>query len=124
MQNAPTTKVPHGKKVLEFLQELDGENQRLKNAWIFLDESVANMLFHQLEVDNYELGGCYGHYCFVLPHETDDRSVASIKFMRNGDTGWYFVTHISCDEEDCPYHISFIQASSHPTEFICLAIEE
>lgn len=123
MQNASITKVPHGKKIFDFLQELDGENQRLKNAWIFLHESVMTMLNHQLEFGGYELGG-YGRRALVLPHETDDRCVTSITFMKNGDTEWFFVDRIHCDEEDCPYHISFTKASSHPTEFICLAMEE
>lgn len=123
MQNAPITKVPQGKKIFEFLQELDGENQRLKKSWIFLHQNVVTVLRHQLEFSNYELGGLL-HDCLVLPHETDDRSVASITFDKNGSTPWYFVDHIYCSTEDCPYHISFTKASSHPTEFICLAMEE
>lgn len=120
MQNAPITKVPQGKKIFEFLQELDGENQRLKDAWIFMDESVMIILRHQLEAGDY----IAAQHCLILPHETDDRMVASITFVRNGDTSWYFVTRISCNKEDCPYHISFTEASSHITEVICLSMEE
>lgn len=125
----PVIIIPKGKSVLEFLQQLDGENKRTQNAWIFVHKDVIPMLQSELECTSFNKVS--HELCYGLPHSVEDRYVLNLTLSsmcmdicdRHALVAlWSLVTSIHCSE-DSPIQIAFTQPSEFPSEVILLGAE-
>lgn len=125
------TSIPKGKNILDFLQELDGNKTRTKDAWLFLHRDVVEELMRQCNhntsapalsladrpcsfVLNY--GAAHSHIGLIAFHSEQCHDSANQPI-------WFLVTKLSLDENS-PVQIAFRHPSAVPSEAFFLALEE
>ena len=120
-------RIPKGKNILKFLQELDGTNKRTKDAWIFLHRNLLQELI--IQCGNPDLSIVDGNCSFSLHYGPDHRHVGSLVVHTEMvcDTTshplWFFVTAV-CFDEDSPVKFAFHSPHVYPSEALFLASEE
>lgn len=113
-----TLTIPKGKKVLDFLQEQDGDSGRLQRAWVLLHSDVKDSLLAQLSEPHYDKELC----TLYLFHEVGDYHVAKVSYAHRGISCWYMLHEIKCFDE-CPYKITFSGPCEFPSEVILIMRE-
>lgn len=123
--------IPKGTNILDYLHELDGTNERTKNAWLIMHRNVVENLMQQTESFSLApaLALASGDCSFDLNSTNPSQRIGAISFRtapcidENRQTLWFLVTEIYLDE-DSHIKIAFRSLSPYPTEAIFLTLEE
>lgn len=121
--------IPKGKNVLEFLQELDGDQALAKDAWHFLHRDVVMQLMVQANVGNLApaLALADGNCSFSLCYNKRNIGAINLRSMPCYDSDrrpiWFVISDIYLFE-DSPICIAFRRPSPMPTEAIFLKLQE
>lgn len=121
--------IPKGKNVLEFLQELDGDQALAKDAWHFLHRDVVTKLMVQANVGNLApaLALTDGNCSFSLYYNEQNIGAINLRAMPCYDPMhhpiWFVISDIYLFE-DSPLQIAFRSPSPMPTEAIFLKFKE
>lgn len=125
------TSIPKGKNILDFLQELDVNQMRTKDAWLFLRRDVVEELMCQCGHDIIApaLSLVDGSCSFVLNYGAAHSHIGLIAFHSElcynsaNQPIWFLMIKLSLDENS-PVQIAFQHLSPVPSETFFLALEE
>lgn len=123
--------IPKGTDILDFLHELDGTNERTKNAWLIMHRSAVESLMEQSGDSIIDPALCLANVdcSFALHYKGYEKHIGAIAFRTapcfddKQQAPWFLVTAIYF-REDAPIQIAFRHLSCYPSEAIFLMLEE
>lgn len=123
--------IPKGTDILDFLHELDGTNERTKDAWLIMHRSAVKSLMEQSGDSMTDPGLCLanGDCSFAFHYKGYEKQIGAIAFRKapcfddNRQAPWFLVTSIYL-RKDAPIKLAFRHLSCYPSEAIFLMLEE
>lgn len=121
--------IPKGTDIMEFLQELDGEEGLTKDAWYFMHRNVVEKLMEQSKASHLApaLALADGNISFSLHYNQQHVGVIALRTMPCKDSQnhplWFVVSDMYLSETS-PIQIAFRRLSPVPNESIFLELEK